>query len=63
MYTIRQPKKIIFGINSCQKYIFPKNSLLITSSGANSRVCLDYINIQNYDLFYSVESNPSMETV
>lgn len=63
MYTIRQPKKIIFGINSCQEYIFPKNSLLITSSGAKSRGWLDYLNIQNYDLFDSVESNPSMETV
>ncbi len=63
MYTIRQPKTIIFGINSCQTYIFPKNTLLITSSGAKSRGWLNYLNIQNYDLFDSVESNPSMETV
>ncbi len=63
MYTIRQPKTIIFGINSCQTYIFPKNTLLITSSGAKSRGWLNYLNVQNYDLFDSVESNPSMETV
>ncbi len=63
MYTIRQPKKMIFGMNSCQTYIFPKNTLLITSSGAKSRGWLNYLNVQNYDLFDSVESNPSMETV
>lgn len=50
-------------MNCCQKYIFPKNALLITSSGAKSRGWLDYLNIKNYALFDSVESNPSMETV
>ncbi len=54
---------MIFGMNSCQTYIFPKNTLLITSSGAKSRGWLNYLNVQNYDLFDSVESNPSMETV
>ncbi len=63
MYTIRQPKKIIFGIDSCQNFTFPKNVLLITSAGAKSRGWLDYLKIQNYDLFDSVEPNPSMETI
>ena len=63
MYTIRQPKEIIFGMNSCQNFDFPDNSLVITSSGAKSRGWLDYIKIKNFELFDSVEPNPSMETV
>ncbi len=63
MYTIRQPKKIIFGRNSCQNFTFEKNALVITSSGAKSRGWLDYLKIQNYELFDSVETNPSMDTV
>ena len=63
MFSIRQPKKIIFGKNSCQNYDFPKNSLLITSGGAKSRGWLDYLNIEKFELFDKVEPNPSMETV
>jgi hypothetical protein len=37
MFSIRQPRKIIFGKNSCQNFDFPKNVLLITSGGAKSR--------------------------
>jgi len=61
--TIRQPKEIIFGMNSCQNFNFPKNALLITSAGAKSRGWLDYLKIQNFTLFDSVEPNPSMETI
>ena len=50
-------------MNSCKKFTFPKNSLVITSSGAKSRGWLDYLNIKNYEIFDSVEPNPSMETV
>ncbi|WP_428324942.1 iron-containing alcohol dehydrogenase [Nitrosopumilus sp.] len=63
MYTIRQPKKIIFGINSCQNFEFPENILLITSSGAKSRGWINYLGVKNFDLFDSVEPNPSIETV
>ena len=63
MNTIRQPKKIIFGVNSCQNFNFPKNALLITSAGAKSRGWLDYLKIQNFNLFDSVESNPSMDII
>jgi len=50
-------------MNSCQQFIFPEKALVVTSHGAKSRGWLDYIKIQNYDLFDSVEPNPSMETV
>ena len=50
-------------MNSCQNFDFPKNVLLITSAGAKSRGWLDYLKIQNFDLFDSVEPNPSMNTV
>ena len=63
MYTIKQPKEIIFGMNSCQNFVFPKNSLLITSKGAKSRGWLDYLNLLDYHLFDSVEPNPSMNTI
>jgi len=63
LYTIKQPKEIIFGKNSCQYYNFPENALLITSAGAKSRGWLDYLNIKNFELFDKVEPNPSMETI
>ncbi|BDQ31790.1 hypothetical protein NZNM25_19310 [Nitrosopumilus zosterae] len=63
MYTIRQPKKIIFGKNSCCQFSYPENTLVITSSGAISRGWIDYLKIKNYEVFDSVESNPSMNTV
>jgi len=63
LYTIRQPNKIIFGLNSINEFSFEKNSLIITSSGAKSRGWLDYLDIQDYQIFDSVEPNPSMETV
>ena len=49
-------------MNSCQNFDFPENILLITSSGAKSRGWIDYIGVKNYDLFDSVEPNPSIET-
>jgi len=63
LYIIRQPKEIIFGNNTCSTFDFPKNTLVITSSGAKSRGWLDYLKIQNYSLFDYVEQNPSMDTV
>jgi len=62
MYTIKQPKKIIFGKNSCKEYIFPDNSLVITSNGAIKRGWIDYLGIKNYNIFDNVKPNPSIET-
>ena len=50
-------------MNSSQNFDLPKNSLVITSSGAKSRGWLDYLKIKNFTLFDSVEPNPSMETI
>ena len=50
-------------MNACQKFNFPKKSLVITSSGAKSRNWLYYLEIQDFTLFDSVEPNPSMETI
>ena len=63
MLTIRQPSKIIFGENSSQTFDYPKNALLITSKGAKSRGWLDHLKIKDFEIFDSVEPNPSMETV
>ena len=50
-------------MNSSQNFDFPKNALLITSSGAKSRGWIEYLKIQNFEIFDSVEPNPSMKTV
>ena len=50
-------------MNSIREFTFEKNCLVITSSGAKSRGWLDYLDIQDYQIFDSVEPNPSMETV
>lgn len=63
MNSIKQPDKIIFGINSASKFPFPKNSLVITSRGAKSRGWLDYLGITDYNIFDSVDSNPSYDLI
>lgn len=63
MFTIKQPSTIVFGNKSAQNYSLPKNSLVITSSGAKSRGWLDYVGLKNANIFDNVESNPSFTTV
>ncbi len=50
-------------MNSIREFTFEKNCLVITSSGAKSRGWLDYLDIRDYQIFDSVEPNPSIETV
>jgi len=63
MFQIKQPKKIIFGKYSAQKFNFPKNSLLITSKGATKRNWQKYLDLKNYYIYDQVENNPSINTV
>lgn len=63
MFTIKQPSTIIFGQNSARDYDLPKDSLVVTSSGAKSRGWLEYTKLDNAYLFDRVESNPSINTV
>ena len=63
MFTIKQPPNIVYGKNSASEYNFPKNSLLITSSGAKNRNWFSYINFEPSLIYDQVESNPSLETV
>ena len=63
MFTIKQPSKIIFGKNTAHEFLFPKKSLVITSSGAKSRSWFSYTGLDEKLVFDSVEPNPSMETV
>jgi len=63
MNTIKQPSKIIFGKNSCEKFQFPSDSLVVTSPGAKKRSWLEKLAIKNYYIFENVEPNPSIETV
>ena len=62
MFTIKQPSTIIFGKYSAQEYKFPKNPLVITSAGAESRGWLEYLGLVDSLIYDSVESNPSIET-
>ncbi len=50
-------------MNSIREFTFEKNCLVITSSGAKSRGWLDYLDSRDYQIFDSVEPNPSIETV
>jgi len=63
MFTIKQPSTIIFGQNSARDYDLPKDSLVVTSSGAKTRGWLEYTKLNNAYLFDKVESNPSIDTV
>ena len=62
MFTIKQPSTIIFGKYSAQEYKFPKNPLVITSAGAESRGWLEYLKLVDCYHYDNVESNPSIET-
>jgi len=62
MFTIKQPSKIVFGMNSACEYDLPKNSLVITSKGAKSRGWLKYVRLDTAELFDDVEQNPPIET-
>ena len=62
MFTIKQPSTIIFGQYSARDYKIPKDSLVVTSSGAKSRNWLEYIGLTNSYIYDNVESNPSIET-
>lgn len=63
MFTVKQPPFIIFGINSAKDYQYPKDCLIVTSSGAKKRGWIDYLNLDNAMIFDQVESNPSMKIV
>ena len=62
MFGIKQPSTIIFGKYSARDYKIPKDSLVVTSSGAKSRNWLEYIGLTNSYIYDNVESNPSIET-
>ena len=62
MFKITQPPVIKFGKHSVRDYSFPENCLIITSRGASSRGWLEYLKLNNYNIFDKVESNPSFQT-
>ena len=62
MFKITQPPVIIFGKHSVRDYSFPENCLIITSRGASPRGWLEYLKLNNYNIFDKVESNPSFQT-
>ncbi len=62
MNVIKQPKTIIFGDNSGKEFVFPKNSVVISSKGYKSRKWHKYLELDSDHLFDKVESDPSIET-
>jgi len=62
LFTIKQPSTIIFGKYSARDYKIPKDSLIVTSSGAKSRNWLEYIGLTDSYVYDNVESNPSIDT-
>jgi len=63
MFTVKQPPFIVFGIGSAKHYQYPKDCLIITSSGTKKRGWIDYLNLHNTMLCDQVESNPTMKIV
>ena len=61
MFSIKQPREIVFGKNSAHTYKYPKNLLIITSPGAKKRNWLEYLQLKNYYIFDKVEPNPSID--
>ena len=62
MFKITQPPVIKFGKHSVRDYSFPENCLIVTSKGASPRGWLEYLKLNNYNIFDKVESNPSFQT-
>jgi succinate semialdehyde reductase len=62
MFKITQPPVIIFGKHSVRDYSFPENCLIVTSRGASPRGWLEYLKLNNYNIFDKVEPNPSFQT-
>jgi succinate semialdehyde reductase len=62
MFQIKQPSNIIIGKNSCKKFQFDENSLIITSKGAKKRGWLEYLGIKKFMIYDEVEPNPSIQT-
>ena len=61
MFSIKQPKEIVFGKNSAHVYKYPENSLVITSSGAKKRNWIEYLQLKNYYIFDQVGPNSSID--
>jgi len=61
MFSIKQPKEIIFGKNSAHVYKYPEDSLIITSHGAKKRNWIEYLQLKNHYIFDNVEPNPSID--
>ena len=62
MFQIKQPSNIIIGKKSAREFQFQENCLIITSKGTKKRGWLDYLGVDNYQLFDDVEPNPSINT-
>ena len=63
MFQIKQPANILIGKESAKEFHFKNNGLIITSKGTKKRGWLDYLGVDNYQLFDDVEPNPSIDTV
>ena len=61
MFSIKQPKEIVFGKNSAHVYKYPENSLVITSPGAKKRNWIEYLQLKNHYIFDQVGPNPSID--
>ena len=61
MWTISQPKCIIFGKDSAKEFSYTKNNLIITSKGAKNRGWVDYLKIKDFQIYDEICPNPSIE--
>ncbi|MGB9168515.1 MAG: iron-containing alcohol dehydrogenase [Nitrososphaeraceae archaeon] len=58
------PKKIVFGANAAKEFEYPKNSLIITTTGPEIyEKWIEYMGITNYEIYDKVTPDPSIETI
>lgn len=63
MWKIIQPSEIQVGIGTAQNFVYPTNSLIITTKNAISRGWIDYLKIKDYHIYDKIEPNPSIDNI
>lgn len=64
MWKVMIPKKIAFGENAAKDFLYPKNSLVITTTTEDIySKWLQYMGIENYEIYDRITPDPSIESI
>ena len=63
-WKVLMPKKIMFGENAAKEFLYPENSLVITTTTPDIyNKWLDYMGIKKYQIYDKATPDPAIETV